>query len=63
MPLLTLRGPRASGKLLEDALSWTGKHGVKLPEVKPKGCNPLDLHTSGIPHLFILEADVTLVEE
>ena len=31
--------------------------------VKPNGGNPLDLHARGIPHLFIVKADGTLVEE
>jgi len=47
----------------EKALAWAKEHDVKFPVVKPKGGNPLDLHTSGIPHLFILKADGTLVEE
>ena len=47
----------------EKALAWAKEHGVKFPVVKPKGGNPLDLHTRGIPHLFIVKADGTLVEE
>lgn len=31
--------------------------------MKPHGGNPLDLHTRGIPHLFIVKADGTLLEE
>ena len=45
------------------ALAWAKEHDVKFPVVKPKGGNPLDLHTRGIPHLFIVKADGTLVEE
>ena len=45
------------------ALSWAMEHDVKFPVVKPKGGNPLDLHTSGIPHLFIVRDDGTLLEE
>ena len=47
----------------EKALAWAKEHDVKFPVVKPKGGNPLDLHTRGIPHLFIIKADGTLVEE
>ena len=47
----------------EKALAWAKEHDVKFPVVKPKGGNPLDLHTRGIPHLFIVKADGTLVEE
>ena len=45
------------------AMSWAMEHDVKFPVVKPKGGNPLDLHTSGIPHLFIVRDDGTLLEE
>ena len=45
------------------AMSWAKEHDVKFPVVKPKGGNPLDLHTSGIPHLFIVKGDGTLLEE
>lgn len=31
--------------------------------MKPHGGNPLDLHTRGISHLFIVKADGTLLEE
>ena len=47
----------------EKAMAWAKEHDVKFPVVKPKGGNPLDLHTRGIPHLFIVKADGTLVEE
>ena len=45
------------------ALAWAKQNDVKFPVVKPKGGNPLDLRCNGIPHLFILKADGTLVEE
>ena len=47
----------------EKALAWAKEHDVKFPVVKPKGGNPLDLHSRGIPHLFIVKADGALVEE
>ena len=47
----------------EKALAWAKEHDVKFPVVKPNGGNPLDLHSRGIPHLFIVKADGTLVEE
>lgn len=47
----------------EKATAWANEHNVKFPVIGPNGGNPLDLHTSGIPHLFILKADGTLVEE
>jgi thiol-disulfide isomerase/thioredoxin len=47
----------------EKALAWAKEYDVKFPVVKPKGGNPLDLHTRGIPHLFIVKADGTLMEE
>ena len=47
----------------EKAMAWAKAHDVKFPVVKPKGGNPLDLHSRGIPHLFIVKADGTLVEE
>ena len=47
----------------EKALAWAKEHDVQFPVVKPKGGNPLDLHSRGIPHLFIVKADGTLVEE
>ena len=47
----------------EKALAWAKEHDVKFPVVKPNGGNPLDLHTRGIPHLFIVKADGTLIEE
>ena len=45
------------------AMSWAKEHDVKFPVVKPKGGNPLDLHTRGIPHLFVVRDDGTLLEE
>ena len=45
------------------AMAWAKEHDVKFPVVKPNGGNPLDLHTRGIPHLFIVNADGSLVEE
>ena len=47
----------------DKALAWAKEHDVKFPVVKPKGGNPLDLHTRGIPHLFIVRDDGTLLEE
>ena len=47
----------------EKALAWAKEHDVKFPVVKPNGGNPLDLHSRGIPHLFIVKADGTFVEE
>ena len=47
----------------EKAMAWAKEHDVKFPVVKPKGGNPLDLRSRGIPHLFIVKADGTLIEE
>ena len=47
----------------EKALAWAKEHDVKFPVVKPNGGNPLDLHSRGIPHLFIVKADGVLQEE
>ena len=47
----------------EKALAWAKEHDVKFPVVKPKGGNPLDLHSRGIPHLFIVKNDGTVLEE
>jgi len=47
----------------EKALAWAKEHDVKFPVVKPKGGNPLNLQSRGIPHLFIVKADGALVEE
>ena len=47
----------------EKAMAWAKEHDVKFPVVKPRGGNPLDLHCNGIPHLFIVKADGTLLEE
>lgn len=47
----------------EKALAWAKECDVKFPVVKPKGGNPFDLHTRGIPHLFIVKDDGTLLEE
>ena len=45
------------------AKAWAKEHNVKFPVVKPNGGNPLDLHSRGIPHLFIVKADGALLEE
>ena len=45
------------------ALDWAKEHNVEFPVVAPDGGNPLNLHTRGIPHLFILKQDGTLLEE
>ena len=45
------------------AMAWAKEHDVQFLVVKPKGGNPLDLRTRGIPHLFIVKADGSLVEE
>ena len=47
----------------EKALAWAKEHDVKFPVVKPKGGNPLELHSRGIPHLFIIKANGVLLEE
>ena len=47
----------------DKAKAWAKEHDVKFPVVKPKGGNPLDLHSRGIPHLFIVKADGALMEE
>ncbi len=47
----------------EKAMAWAKEHNVKFPVVKPNGGNPLDLHSRGIPHLFIVKADGTLIEQ
>ena len=47
----------------DKALGWAKEYGVEFPVVKSKGGNPLDLHARGIPHLFIVKADGTIVEE
>ena len=47
----------------DKANAWAKEHDVKFPVVKPRGGNPLDLHCNGIPHLFIVKADGTLLEE
>lgn len=46
----------------EKALAWAKEHKVKFPVVKPKGGNPLQLSPAGIPHVFILKADGTMIE-
>ena len=45
------------------ALAWAKEHDVKFPVVRYDGGNPLDLHCNGIPHLFIVKDDGTLLEE
>ena len=47
----------------DKALAWAKEHDVKFPVVKYNGGNPLDLHTRGIPHLFIVSAGGKLLEE
>ena len=47
----------------DKGLAWAKEHDVKFPVVKYNGGNPLDLHTRGIPHLFIVRADGTLIED
>lgn len=47
----------------DKAMAWAKEHDVKFPVVKPKGGNPLDLHSRGIPHLFIVKHDGTVLEE
>ena len=47
----------------DKALAWAKEHDIKFPVVKCNGGNPLNLHSRGIPHLFIVNADGTLVEE
>lgn len=44
------------------ALDWAKKHDVKFPVVKYSRDNPLNLRVRGIPHLFIVKADGTLLE-
>ena len=46
----------------EKALAWAREHDVRFPVVKPNGGNPLNLRCNGIPHLFILKSDGTIVE-
>lgn len=46
----------------EKALAWAKELDVKFPVVKPGGGNPLNLKSRGIPHLFIVKADGTLLE-
>lgn len=45
------------------AMDWAKEHDVKFPVVRYDGGNPLDLHCNGIPHLFIVRDDGTLLEE
>ena len=40
----------------EKAMAWAKEHDVKFPVVKPKGGNPLDLHSRGITPLYIVKA-------
>ena len=47
----------------DKAMAWAKEHDVKFPVVKPKGGNPLNLHARGIPHLFIVKNDGTMLEE
>ena len=45
------------------AKDWAKENDVKFPVVSFEGGNPLDLHCSGIPHLFIVKANGVLLEE
>ena len=45
------------------AMDWAKEHDVRFPVVAPDGGNPLDLHSRGIPHLFIIKANGVLLEE
>ncbi len=45
------------------AEAWAKEHDVKFPVVKSDIYNPLELNPRGIPHLFIIKADGTLLEE
>jgi len=47
----------------DKAMTWAKEHDVKFPVVKPNGGNPFDLKMRGIPQLFIVKADGTLLEE
>jgi len=49
--------------MVAKALDWAKKHDVKFPVVKYSRNNPLNLRTRGIPHLFIVKADGTLLEQ
>ena len=46
-----------------EAMDWAKEHDVRFPVVAPDGGNPLDLHSRGIPHLFIIKANGVLLEE
>ena len=39
------------------AMAWAKEHDIMFPVVRPKGGNPLGLHTRDIPHLFIVKDD------
>ena len=45
------------------ALAWAKENNVKFPVVKPKGGNPLKLKARGIPHMFIVRADGTVLKK
>lgn len=44
------------------AIEWANEHNVEFPVVMDGRFNPLDLKARGIPHLFIVKADGTVVE-
>lgn len=48
---------------MRKAMDWAKEHDVRFPVVAPDGGNPLDLHSRGIPHLFIIKANGVLLEE
>ncbi len=45
------------------AKDWAQKTAVQFPVVKSTGGNPLGLKTRGIPRLFIVKADGSVLEE
>ncbi len=47
----------------DKAKAWAKEHKVKFPVVKSMDVNPLGLKVRGIPHLFILKADGTVLEK
>ena len=47
----------------DKALAWAKENDVRFPVVKPNGGNPLRLECNGIPHIFILKSDGTLLKE
>ncbi len=45
------------------AKTWAKQHDVEFPVVKSTGGNPLNLRPRGIPRLYIVKADGTLLTE